>query len=558
MAELDGAGLAARDARARATSRRPSGAPTPTRRCTSRPTPPTPPAARCCSGCRSRPRPSRPGWCSGSSSGPRSTTTRAEELLAHDGLDFARHHLRVGPPLPPAPAHRARGEADEREGGHGLERLGAPVRGADLGDRGRSSPTRTSRSRSRSRCRKLSSPDRERAPRGRRGRHRRRCSPACAPAATSSTRCSPTRRIDDRLRGYRHWLQARNLANEASDESVQALVDGRARRATRSPRRWYRLKAQLLGLDRLKDYDRMAAVAEDEDEIPWDEARDARARLLRRLLRASSATLVGRFFDENWIDAPVRPGKRGGRVLRLHGALRAPVRAAQLHGQAPRRAHARARARPRRARRARRLAGRLPHGHAADARRDRVGVRRDDRLRPPARAGRDAASRASTCWPRSIEGSIATVFRQIAMNRFEHLVHTARREEGELSRRALRRAVGGVADGDARRRRRGHRGLPHLVVLRPALHRHAGLRLRLRLRPAARAVGLRALRGGGRGLRPRLPRAAARRRLAAAGGARAASSASTSPTRASGTRGLDLVERQLDAAEDAAAATGRT
>ena len=33
----------------------------------------------------------------------------------------------------------------------------------------------------------------------------------------------------------------------------------------------------------------------------------------------------------------------------------------------------------------------------------------------------------------SLEDSIATVFRQIAMNRFEHAVHTARRTEGELS-----------------------------------------------------------------------------------------------------------------------------
>ena len=32
----------------------------------------------------------------------------------------------------------------------------------------------------------------------------------------------------------------------------------------------------------------------------------------------------------------------------------------------------------------------------------------------------------------TIEDSIATVFRQVAMNRFEHLVHTARRDEGEL------------------------------------------------------------------------------------------------------------------------------
>ena len=32
-----------------------------------------------------------------------------------------------------------------------------------------------------------------------------------------------------------------------------------------------------------------------------------------------------------------------------------------------------------------------------------------------------------------VEGSIATVFRQVAMNRFEELAHTARRGEGELS-----------------------------------------------------------------------------------------------------------------------------
>jgi len=36
-----------------------------------------------------------------------------------------------------------------------------------------------------------------------------------------------------------------------------------------------------------------------------------------------------------------------------------------------------------------------------------------------------------------IEDSIATVFRQISMNRFEDVVHTARREEGELSMEKL-------------------------------------------------------------------------------------------------------------------------
>ena len=137
----------------------------------------------------------------------------------------------------------------------------------------------------------------------------------------------------------------------------------------------------------------------------------------------------------------------------------------------------------------------------------------------------------------SIEGSIATVFRQIAMNQFED-AHPQRAPRARRARaRPHRRAVGAVAGGAAGRRRRGHRGLPQLVVLRPPLRQRPGLRLRLRLRPAARARGLRPLRGGGRGVRARLPRAARGRRLALARGARRRSSASTSPTRASGTAG---------------------
>src|SRR6185295_4937707 len=76
---------------------------------------------------------------------------------------------------------------------------------------------------------------------------------------------------DDRLRGFPSWISSRNLANEASDESVRALVE-----AVRSnydlPQRWYRLKANLLGLDRLVDYDRSASIATEEVQIGWPEA----------------------------------------------------------------------------------------------------------------------------------------------------------------------------------------------------------------------------------------------------------------------------------------------
>jgi hypothetical protein len=52
--------------------------------------------------------------------------------------------------------------------------------------------------------------------------------------------------IDDRLRNYPTWLSARNLSNEASDESVQALVEA-VKANYDLPRRWYALKASCSG-----------------------------------------------------------------------------------------------------------------------------------------------------------------------------------------------------------------------------------------------------------------------------------------------------------------------
>ena len=70
--------------------------------------------------------------------------------------------------------------------------------------------------------------------------------------------------------------------------------------------------------------------------------------------------------------------------------------------------------------------------HPADPGRDRVGVRRVAGLRAPAGRAPDDDDRLGLLAER-IDGAVATVFRQMAMNRFEHLVHTRRRTEGELS-----------------------------------------------------------------------------------------------------------------------------
>ncbi len=114
----------------------------------------------------------------------------------------------------------------------------------------------------------------------------------------------------DRLRSYPHWLSSRNLANEASDESVTALIDAVVGRYDLA-RRWYKLKARLLGLDKLEYYDRMAPVAEAEQHVPYDQAKATVLDCYRTFSEELGDTAAS-FFEGNYIDAPPLPGKQGG------------------------------------------------------------------------------------------------------------------------------------------------------------------------------------------------------------------------------------------------------
>jgi oligoendopeptidase F len=235
---------------------------------------------------------------------------------------------------------------------------------------------------------------------------------------------------DDRLRHYTHWLAARNLANEASDESVGALIEA-VRGRYEIPRRWYRLKAQLLGVERLADYDRMAAVTEDVISFPFAHAREIVLDCYSSFSPELGA-LAKRFFDERRIDAPVRPGKRGGAFC---AAAVPSVFPYVLLNYTYRRRDVLT------------LAHELGHGvHFALAARQGV-FHQSTPLTLAETAsvfgetivfGRlleedtEPASRLALL-AENLEDTIATVFRQVAMNRFEDLVHTNRREQGELS-----------------------------------------------------------------------------------------------------------------------------
>ena len=235
---------------------------------------------------------------------------------------------------------------------------------------------------------------------------------------------------DDRLRHYDHWLASRNLVNQASDASVAALIDAVKSRYD-LPQRWYRVKARLLGLDRLADYDRNCSVAQEDRAMGW---RDATELVVDAYDSFSPelAAICRRFLDEGWIDAPATPGKRSGAFCAYTVPSHHPYVMLNWTG---RRSDALT------------LAHELGHGVHGYLARPRGIFQMTTPLTMAETAsvfgetvtfGRfleeanDPADRLSLLSER-IDGAIATVFRQVAMNQFEDHVHTARRTEGELS-----------------------------------------------------------------------------------------------------------------------------
>ncbi len=235
---------------------------------------------------------------------------------------------------------------------------------------------------------------------------------------------------DDRLRKFDQWVSSRNLSNEASDSSVEALVNAVVARYD-IPQRWYSLKAKVLGVDTLFDYDRMASVADSEETIGWSEAtavvRDAYASFSPEL-----ADIVGRFIDERWIDAPVRPGKRPGAFCAYATPSHHPYVLLNWTG---------------RSRDVLTLAHELGHGiHGYLAREQGIfhqstpltlaetaSVFGETVTNNRLLAMIDDPNERFALLASTLEDSIATVFRQVAMNRFEDRCHTDRRSVGELS-----------------------------------------------------------------------------------------------------------------------------
>jgi len=162
----------------------------------------------------------------------------------------------------------------------------------------------------------------------------------------------------------------------------------------------------------------------------WEEARE-RVLAAYRAFHPRMGEIASRFFDGRWIDAAVRPGKRGGAFS--HGAVPSSHPWVLLNYEGN-------------ARDVATLAHELGHGVHQWLARERGVLQADTPLTTAETASvfgemlvfqdmlaseRDPRARLDLL-VRKIEDSFATVFRQVAMNRFEDAAHHARRAEGEL------------------------------------------------------------------------------------------------------------------------------
>lgn len=237
----------------------------------------------------------------------------------------------------------------------------------------------------------------------------------------------------DQRRGYASWISSRNLSNKSSDEVVEALVDTVTANYDLVARH-YRLKRALLGYEELYDYDRYAPLnlKESDSFYVWEQARDIVLSAFENFTPRMK-TVAQRFFDENWIHAPVLPNKRGGAFAASTVASANPYVFLNYLGDT---------------RDVTTLAHELGHGihmylsgmesglfalYTPLTTAEMASTFAEMLVFQDLMAAEDDDEVKLSMLTEKIEDTFATVFRQISMNRFEDKMHNARRQEGELS-----------------------------------------------------------------------------------------------------------------------------
>jgi oligoendopeptidase F len=114
------------------------------------------------------------------------------------------------------------------------------------------------------------------------------------------------------IRGYDNVEEPRHLSNRVTKKSVDALVNT-VNQNTHLVEEYYNLKKELLGYEKLYDYDRYAPLklSEKTEEIPFEKAKETVLNAFKNFSE-TFYEIAKKAFDEKWIDVYPKPGKRGG------------------------------------------------------------------------------------------------------------------------------------------------------------------------------------------------------------------------------------------------------
>jgi oligoendopeptidase F len=235
---------------------------------------------------------------------------------------------------------------------------------------------------------------------------------------------------NDKLRNYESWISSRNLSNQTDNETVNALIDS-VTGHYHLVQRYYKLKRKLLKVDELFDYDRYAPILQTTKKVKWEEAKGMVLGAYGDF-HPEMGSIASEFFEKKWIDAAIKPGKRGGAYSASTVTSVHPYIFMNYDGQL---------------RDVQTLAHELGHGVHQYLSRKQGELQSSTPLTTAETASVfgemlvfnkllqeiDDPQEKLALLISKIDDTIATVFRQISMNRFEDRIHTARREKGELT-----------------------------------------------------------------------------------------------------------------------------
>jgi oligoendopeptidase F len=113
-----------------------------------------------------------------------------------------------------------------------------------------------------------------------------------------------------RMRGFKRPISVRNLVNDIPDTVVDTLLDV-TRKNARHFHRFFHLKAERIGMDKLRRYDIYAPVEKSDKTYDFKEAAQIVLESFDEF-DPKFATLANRIFEARHVDSEVRKGKMSG------------------------------------------------------------------------------------------------------------------------------------------------------------------------------------------------------------------------------------------------------